>query len=138
MILSQINWLSLFLGALAGFVLGALWYGPLFSKAWMKAAGITKEDGKGINVGVLMSKSFVTYLILAFVISVLLILSPAAEAGNHTWHEGAHIGLLVGLASLTTVFNNSFYEMRPTSLGLINGVYALLNGAVIGAVIGAF
>ncbi len=138
MILSQINWLSLFLGALAGFVLGALWYGPLFSKAWMKAAGITKEDGKGLNMGVLMGKSFLTYLILAFVISIILIMIPAADPSDHSWMEGAHIGLLVGLASLTTVFNNSFYEMRPTSLGLINGVYALLNGAVIGAVIGAF
>ncbi len=44
--LSEINWFGVLLGSLSGFILGALWYGPLFGKSWMAALGITKEDAK--------------------------------------------------------------------------------------------
>ena len=29
---------------MAGFALGALWYGPLFGKRWMSAVGLTQQD----------------------------------------------------------------------------------------------
>lgn len=44
--LSEINWLGLLLGSVAGFALGAVWYGPLFGKAWMAALGIKKRMRK--------------------------------------------------------------------------------------------
>ncbi|MFM9944825.1 MAG: DUF1761 domain-containing protein [Bacteroidia bacterium] len=132
---STINWLGVLLGSVAGFVLGALWYGPLFGKAWMAALGITKEDAKNVNMAKLMGGSFVTYLVLGAIIAILL--TKTATDGM-CWQHAAKVGALVGLASTTTVFNNALYEMKPFKLMLINGVYALLNGAVIGAVIGAF
>ena len=130
--LSEINWLGLLLGSVAGFALGALWYGPLFGKAWMAALGITKDDGKKVNMGMLMGGSFVTYIVLGIVIALLF------QWGQCTgWMGGAHLGALVGVACATTVVNNALYEMKSVKLMLINGVYAILNGAIIGAVIGA-
>lgn len=134
---STLNWLGLGLGALAGFVLGALWYGPLFGKSWMAALGITKDDAKKVNMGMLMGKSFLTYIVLGIVIAALYQVIITGYAGSGGWMLGAKIGALVGLASTTTVFNNALYEMKPLNLMLINGVYALLNGAVIGALVGA-
>lgn len=130
--LADINWLGLLLGAVAGFALGALWYGPLFGKAWMAALGIKKEDAKDVNMGVLMGGSGITYIVLGIVIALIYDM-----AGCEGWMAGAHLGALVGLASTTTVFNNALYEMKPLKLMLINGVYALLNGAIIGTVVGA-
>ena len=131
---SQIDWLGLFLGAIAGFALGALWYGPLFGKAWMAALGITKDDAKNVNMAKLMGGSLLTYIALGIIIAIIL--TKTAPDGDN-WMHGAKVGALVGLASATTVFNNALYEMKPFKLMLINGVYALLNGAIIGAVIGA-
>ena len=131
---SQIDWLGLLLGAVAGFALGALWYGPLFGKAWMGALGITKDDAKKVNMAKLMGGSFLTYVALGIIIAIIL--TKTAPDGVN-WMHGAKVGALVGLASATTVFNNALYEMKPFNLMLINGVYALLNGAIIGAVIGA-
>lgn len=130
--LADINWLGLLLGAVAGFALGALWYGPLFGKAWMAALGIKKEDAKDVNMGVLMGGSGITYIVLGVVIALIYNMT-----GAQCWQDGATIGALVGMASTTTVFNNALYEMKPLRLMLINGVYALLNGAIIGAVVGA-
>ncbi len=133
--LAEINWLGVLLGAVAGFVLGALWYGPLFSKPWMAAVGITKEDAKKTNMLMLMGGSFVTYLVLGTIIAIVL--TKTAPDGMN-WMHGAKVGALIGLASATTVFNNALYEMKSFKLMLINGVYAMLNGALIGGVIGAF
>jgi hypothetical protein len=130
--LSEINWLGLLLGSVAGFALGALWYGPIFGKAWMAALGITKEDGKNVNMGILMGGSGLTYIVLGILIAIIYNMT-----GSECWQDGATVGALVGLASTTTVFNNALYEMKPFKLMLINGVYALLNGTIIGAVIGA-
>ena len=135
--LTDINWLGLVLGAVAGFALGALWYGPLFGKAWMATLGITKEDAKDANMAVMMGGSGVTYIVLGIIIAILVNLSPECDTGGHCWMQGARIGGLVGLASVTTIFNNALYEMKSLKLMLINGVYALLNGIIIGAVIGA-
>ena len=133
---SELNWLGIFLGALAGFVLGALWYGPLFGKVWMNLLGISKEDGKNVNMGVLMGSSGLTYIVLAVVIAVLMGMTPACCEGGYCWSQGATIGGLVGLGCCTTVFNNALYEMKPFKLMLINGVYSILNGAIIGTIIG--
>ena len=37
--MGNVNFIAVFLGALTFFVVGALWYGPLFGKAWKDAVG---------------------------------------------------------------------------------------------------
>ena len=39
--MGNVNLLAVFLGALAFFVVGALWYGPLFGKTWQRADRVT-------------------------------------------------------------------------------------------------
>ena len=34
-----VNWLAVIAAALSMFVIGGLWYGPLFAKPWQRAAG---------------------------------------------------------------------------------------------------
>ena len=36
----DLNWLAVIAAALSAFVLGGLWYGPLFKNAWCREAGI--------------------------------------------------------------------------------------------------
>ena len=49
--------LDVLVTALAGFVIGGLWYGPLFSKPWMKASGVTpgKHDDRAVGAPVRFS-----------------------------------------------------------------------------------
>lgn len=126
------------LGALAGFVLGALWYGPVFGKIWITQVGITREDAKKVNMGVMMGSSGLTYIVTAIIIAVLLNKIPICGTNGHCWMQGLQIGSMVGIAAGAAILNNSLYEMKSTKLKLINVTYSILNGAVIGAVIGAF
>ena len=36
----DLNWLAIVAAAVSAFVLGGLWYGPLFKNAWCREAGI--------------------------------------------------------------------------------------------------
>ena len=37
------SWLAVILAALAFFMLGAIWYGPLFGEIWMAGTGLTED-----------------------------------------------------------------------------------------------
>src|SRR5690606_20132791 len=42
----ELNWLAVVAAAVSAFVLGGIWYGPLFLKAWSREAGIAMEANK--------------------------------------------------------------------------------------------
>lgn len=43
-LLAGVNWLAVFVTSFAYFMLGALWYGPLFQKQWVAYQGIDVND----------------------------------------------------------------------------------------------
>ena len=66
--MGDINLLAIFLGALAFFVVGALWYGVLFSKAWQAASGMTDEKIKGSNMPLIFGLTFLFELLIALML----------------------------------------------------------------------
>jgi Protein of unknown function (DUF1761) len=42
--LFDVNWIGVFAAALAGFVVGGIWYGPVMGKKWLGAVGLTEDD----------------------------------------------------------------------------------------------
>ncbi len=40
----SINYLAVILCGIISMVIGAIWYGPVFGKLWMKQYGFTEED----------------------------------------------------------------------------------------------
>ena len=52
--MEHMNWLGVGLGTLAFWLVGALWYGLLFSKAWQRETGIT-EPPSGAGVAKVMA-----------------------------------------------------------------------------------
>ena len=46
----QMNWIAVLGAALAGFVIGGLWYGPLLGKVWQRESGLTDEAIKGASM----------------------------------------------------------------------------------------
>ena len=41
---ANINWLSVIVASVSSFLVGGVWYGPLFGKGWMHAFGFTESD----------------------------------------------------------------------------------------------
>ena len=63
--IAGVNALGVVLGALAMWILGALWFGLLFSEVWMTASGFTQEMFEGQSP-LWMPAGFVISLLLTF------------------------------------------------------------------------
>jgi hypothetical protein len=130
--IALVNWVSVLVAALSGFVIGSLWYGPLFQKPWMRLTGITKEQGTKANMAVTFGGAYLLNVMGAFGIAMVL--------GDHRGlHSGLHAGAFVGLffigAALGVIY---LFEMRPLKLWLINAGYQIVNFAAMGAILGAW
>ena len=87
--LGTVNVFAVLVAALAGFVIGGSWYGPLFGKPWMAASGMTKEKGAEGNMALIFGLAFVLNAIIAVGISVML-------GGHRGLFSGLHVGLFAG------------------------------------------
>ncbi|MFN3237701.1 MAG: DUF1761 domain-containing protein [Pseudomonadales bacterium] len=71
---SAINWLSVLGAAVSAFVVGGLWYGPLFGKAWMAETGVTEEAMANRNQAKIFAGAFVLNLVM--VVNLAMFVGP--------------------------------------------------------------
>lgn len=69
----EFNFGILIVAALVPMVIGFVWYGPLFGKAWMGEMGFTEESLKSANMFVIMGLSLVLSFMLALIVQMLVI-----------------------------------------------------------------
>lgn len=67
-----VNYISVIAGAVAAFLVGWLWYGPVFGKQWMAMMGYTKESIASMKMKPMtaMALGFVSSLVMAYVVAV--------------------------------------------------------------------
>ncbi len=129
---SSLNWLSVLVAALSGFVIGGLWYGPLFQKPWMQLTGMTKEKGAQVSMAVTFGGAYALNLVGAAGLAILL-------GGNGSWQGGLHTGLFTGVFFIATALGVIYlFEQRPLKLWFINAGYQIVNFTAMGTVIGAW
>ncbi len=128
---SQFNLWAVLVAALVSFVIGGLWYGPLFGKAWMKAWGLSEEDLQKGHPALVYGGAFVLQVIAAWALAML--------AAGQGWHVGLHWGLIAGVCFAVTANGTDYlFERRSLNLFWLNGGYKVVNFAVMGAIIGAW
>jgi len=128
------NYAAVFVSALAYWILGAVWFGVLFSKPWTAFEHITKEQAQSINPVLPYVITFVLNLVTAFVLAQLSIWRNADTAAR-----GAALGVLVWIGFLGPVtYTTYMYEMRPKELFAINEFYPLVGLCLMGAILGAW
>lgn len=134
MAFAGMNYLAVFVAALAGFGVGAVWYG-VFGKAWLDALGKTEDDIKGS--GAAQALPFVTGLVADLVMAIMLA-GLMGHLGNITIHGGLITGLFVwvGFVITTMGVNHAFSGASP-KLTAIDGGHWLAVLLVMGAIIGA-
>lgn len=129
---TEVNLWAVLTAAVVCFVIGGLWYGPLFGKAWMAAVNMTEEDAAKGNMPLIFGTTFVLQLIAA--------LALALVAGSQsTLSSGLCLGLLVGIFWVATAFGTSYlFEQRCLKLWLINAGYNVVTFAAMGAIVGVW
>ena len=124
-----VNWLAVIAAAVSMFVIGGLWYGPLFAKPWQKAAGVSDEQMKTANMPVIFGVAFVLSLLMA---ANLAFFVNGLPLGTTVLYALA-AGLGWAAFGLSTV---ALFERRPLSYHLINGGYLTLSFIVMGLILG--
>jgi len=126
----HMNFVAALVAALSGFVIGGLWYGPLFRKPWMAYSGMTFERGKQQNVALVFGGAYLMNFVGACGLSMLM-------AGNHGWAVGLHTGALTGLFFIAPALAVIYlFESRPFGLWAVNGGYQVVNFAAMGTILG--
>jgi hypothetical protein len=122
--------LKVLVAALATFVLGGLWYGPLFSKPWQRLTGVSDEQLASASKAKIFGLAFVLAFVAAYVFAMFLGPEPAPAFA-------IGVGALAGLCWVGASFGiNDLFELRPLKLWAINAGYHTLAFTLFGVVFG--
>jgi len=129
------NYLAVIISAVVYWLLGAVWFGVLFTKPWMALEGISEAQAQSMpHPATPYIVSFLLNLVIAFVLAQLCAWRNAATAAR-----GASLGVLLWLGIVGPItYTTHMYEMRPGNLFLINEGYVLVGLLVMGAILGAW
>ena len=143
MTFTGVNYLAIVVAALAGWVIGAVWYMGL-SKQWVAAHGKTMDEFKAqMEAAKGTSQAWLPYvlaliaeLIMAWVLAGLLAhLGP----GQTTVWNGVVSALFVWVGFVvTTLAVNNMFSMRKAALTVIDSGHWLAVLVVMGIVLGLF
>jgi hypothetical protein len=130
-----VHWVGIVVAVVAAMAIGAIWYGPLFSKQWMAYLGKTREEmqgqGAALGYGFAILGSFVTAIVLTYV-------TQWAGAGG-SFGQGMLTGMVVWAGfALSTGVTGGIFEGKPWGLLLINAGNWLLTFMVVGGIVAAF
>lgn len=130
-----INYLAVLVAAVAGMILGALWFSPLlFGNLWVKLNGMTAaqlEESKKKGMAKSYLLAFVGELVTAYVLAHIV-----DYAGVVTVTQGLQAGFWIWLGFVaTTTLGAVLWEGKsPKLYALING-HALLNLLLMGVIL---
>ena len=128
------NYVAVLVSAVVYWVLGAVWYGFLFGKAWMDLEHLSMDQAKSMNPVLPYFITFVLNLVIAFFLAQLCTWRNASTAAR-----GASLGVLLWIGFVGPItYTTNMYEMRPFNLFLINEGYSLVGLLLMGAILGAW
>lgn len=116
-------------GTAAFFVVGMIWYGALFGKAWQKAAGLSDEQVQSGNMAIIFGLCFLFEMLVAMVLWHLLARVNPAPHVVMMMAIGFGGGVMIPAMGI-----NYLYQRKPLTLFLIDSGHFLLGMAAMGAV----
>lgn len=129
----EFNYVAVAIATLLSFFGGFIWYSVLFSKPWMAALGIRREDVDGSGMSIFKAvfasivASLATALGLAFVLGLV---EP------QSWLQAWGVAVLLWLCfSVNAMFKMIFWEDRPVVLFMIDGGYELFSLSAAASII---
>ena len=132
----SINWVGVAAATIAAFALGFLWYGPLFSKPWLRELGKTQEQmsGQGPALAPMLAAQFVATIITATVLAIII------ERFGTGVTNGLTVGLLcaAGFVATAKLADVLFAQTSSSKRYWIEAGNQLVSYALMGAIYGSF
>jgi hypothetical protein len=129
-VFNNIDWLPITIATLSAFIIGGLWYGPLFGKTWMIENGFTTESLKSRRMSMVFGLSLVLILFAAIDLRMFIGKHPGISFG-------AMAGFMTGLGWVATFLGIIYlFEKRSFKAFLINAGYSIASLTLMGAILG--
>ncbi|WP_298301413.1 DUF1761 domain-containing protein [uncultured Erythrobacter sp.] len=116
-------------GAAAFFVVGAIWYGVIFGKAWQKAAGMSDEDVQGGNMPLIFGLTFLFEVLIAMVLWHLVARTGAAPHVVMMMSVGFALGIMAPAIGI-----NYLYQRKSGALFAIDAGHFTVGMVAMGGV----
>lgn len=123
------NLLAILLAATAGFLVGGIWYGPLFGKAWMAERGFTEDELKNANMLKIYGLTFAFSMLSAVFLGHLLAFFDTSPRATMMISIGIALGYIV-----PAIGTNYLFSRQSGKLFAINAGYWLVFYAAMGVV----
>lgn len=129
----EVKLLAVIVAAIAGFMVGGVWYSPmLFAKAWMAENRFVLDEVKDKFDP---AKTYGLTLLFAVIAAYTFAMFLGTGLG---WQKGAMYGFTAGLGWVGMSFATSYlYEMKTLRHWAINAGYHTVQFTVMGAILGA-
>lgn len=127
-----LNWWAILVATGAAFLLGWVWYGPAFGKAWLAALGKTEAD----------IQPSPTPFVVSFFAALLTSIALAAimhGLGTSGLAPGMALGLVVGIAFIAaSMASDSAFCGWGMKLWAIQAGYRTVYSVIMGGIIGVW
>ncbi len=135
-----INYAAVLVAAIANFIIGFLFHGPVLGKTWMKLANIHPTGNEKFSQMIpQMVKNLLANILFAYVLAVVyLFASTSTYMGGHGAWSGivtafwVWLGFVVTITSIDVIWMGKSYKLWLFEL-FSSFVSILAMGAIIGA-----
>jgi Protein of unknown function (DUF1761) len=129
-IMANANLLAILVAALSGFLIGGIWYGPLFGKVWQREAGVAQEAMGETSPYKLFGLTFLFNVLSAVFLGHLL-----ASTGVSKPHIIMMISVGVALGFIVPAFGTNYlFGRKSGTLFAIDAGYWVVFYAAMGGV----
>jgi Protein of unknown function (DUF1761) len=125
------NILTIIVAAATGFMVGGIWYGPLFGKAWMAELGFTEEELAKGNMAQIYGTTFALSLFAAFFLGHVMTFFPNDLKSMVMNSTGIALAFIV-----PAIGTNYLFSKRSLKLFFIDAGYWTVFYAAMGTVFG--
>lgn len=133
----KVNYLAVLVAGLASWLVGALWYGVLFTNKWIELMGWDQQKVAQMQQQS-SAKPMVISLVAALVTACILALI-FARAGVNNWLDGLKMAGYIWLGFVAFIgIDTVIFEERKYGLYQINSTYHLVCLLIAGAILGAW
>jgi hypothetical protein len=164
--MESLNWIVILASGLVPLAIGAIWYGPLFGKAWMSAADMSMEKIQGANMAKMYSFALLFGVMLSVPLTFIVIHqmgvfstlqnlgvdTPGSEANLfaqdfmskygtefRTFKHGALHGFMTGVFIFLPIMGtNALFERKGWKYIFLNVGYWTVCTMIMGGIISAW
>jgi hypothetical protein len=128
-LMENANLLAILVAAATGFLIGGLWYGPLFGKAWMAEHGFTEEQLRGSNMIKIYGLTFAFSVLSAVFLGHLLAFFDTNTRSTLMISVGISLGYII-----PAIGTNYLFSRKSGKLFAIDAGYWIVFYAAMGLV----